>query len=270
MTQQVSYRSYSGTAAENYQRYFVPAIATPVSVDLLDAAGLQPGERVLDVACGTGVIARLAAERVGARGSVVGVDVAPDMIEVARSTQIPSGAEIEWHEGDAESLPLPDDSFDAVLCQMGLMFINDKPAAVREFRRVLASGGRVALNTPGTIQRPMEILDEGLARHISTDLAGFVRAVFSIHDPQVLGNLLHEAGFRKVEAKTTTTTLRLPPPVDFLWQYINLTPMGAFVSQAPEDAQDALEQDVVAQWQEFLDNGSTVIHQPMVIATGRT
>ena len=81
----LSYRSYTGTAAENYERYFVPAIAVPVSAALLESAALQPGERVLDVACGTGVIARRAAERVGPTGTVTGFDLAPDMIEVARA-----------------------------------------------------------------------------------------------------------------------------------------------------------------------------------------
>ena len=88
----VSYRNFTGTGAENYQRYFVPAIATPVSVDLLRTADLQPGERVLDVACGTGLIARLAAEQVGPTGSVTGVDIAPDMIDVAKATPAPVGA----------------------------------------------------------------------------------------------------------------------------------------------------------------------------------
>lgn len=270
MAQQVSYRQYSGTAAENYQRYFVPTIATAVSADLMGAADIQPGERVLDVACGTGVIARLAAEQVGPGGTVVGVDVAPDMIEVASTIPVPAKVTIEWREGDAQSLPLQDDSFDLVLCQMGLMFVGDKPAALSEIRRVLTPGGRLALNTPGTIQPPMEILDEGLARHISPDLAGFVRAVFSLNDPSVIDHLLHEAGFRDVHTEVTTTTVQLPPPVDFLWQYINLTPMGAFVNQAPEEAQTALERDVVGKWQEFVEDGSTILHQPMVLASART
>lgn len=270
MAEQVSYRQYSGSAAENYERYFVPTIAEPVSHDLLAAAALQPGEGVLDVACGTGVVTRLAAERVGPSGRVVGTDVAPDMIKVARSIPTPSGPEIEWHEADAASLPFPDDTFDAVLCQMGLMFFEDKAAALQGMRRVLAPGGRVVCNTPGTIQRPFEIMDEALIRHISPQLGGFVRAVFSLHDPEEVGRLLREAGFQDVDAKETTTTLRLPPPADLLWQYVNLTPMGAVVNPAPEEAKAALEQEFVARCQELTQaDGSLVGQQPMVVATAR-
>src|SRR6476469_2370767 len=92
----VSYQHFTGTAAEHYQRDFVPAIATPVSRELLRVADLQPPERVLDVACGTGLITRLASERVGADGQVTGVDIAPDMIEVAMQVPAPDGAVIQW------------------------------------------------------------------------------------------------------------------------------------------------------------------------------
>lgn len=268
MSQQPSFRHYSGTAAENYQRYFVPTIAEPVAADLLAAADLQPGERVLDVACGTGVIACLAAERVGPAGVVVGVDVAPEMIEVARATTVPSGVTIDWREGDAASLPLPEGSFDVVLCQMGLMLFQNKPAAVSEMRRVLVTGGRVALSTPGTINRPMQILADGLARHVNPDLAGFVHIVFSMNDPKVHERLLHDAGFADVEVTVVPTAIRLPPPREFMWQYISLTPMGAMVSQAPEAAQAALEEDVVGQWQESVKESAGTFDQPMVVATG--
>src|SRR6185503_5283148 len=122
-----SYREFTGRGADNYQRDFVPAIATPVSEELLRAARLRPGERVLDVACGTGLIARLAAEQVGPTGSVVGVDVAPDMIEVARSVPTRDGAHVDWRVGDSCSLALEPEAFDAVLCQMGIMFMEDQP-----------------------------------------------------------------------------------------------------------------------------------------------
>ena len=144
----VSYRQFTGAAAENYQRNFVPAIATPVSRDLLRTADLQPGERVLDVACGTGVISRLAAERVGAAGSVTGIDIAVDMIEVAKAVPAPGGATIDWRVADAASLPIPDASVDVVLCQMGLMFMENRATAIAEMHRVLAPSGRVVVNTP--------------------------------------------------------------------------------------------------------------------------
>ncbi len=265
----VSYRNFTGTGAENYQRYFVPAIATPVSAGLLRTADLQPGERVLDVACGTGAVTRLAAEQVGVTGSVTGLDVAPDMIETAKSVPSPAGPAIEWRVGDATSLPLPDDSYDVVLCQMGLMFVEDRAAAVAEMRRVLAPGGRVVINTPGAIQRTFELMEQAIIEHINPELGGFVRAVFSMHDPDALAALLREAGLEGVSATTSTAALQLPSPAEFLWQYINLTPMGPFVAQAPESAQSAMEQQVVETWQPYVTNGTTLVDQPMVIATGR-
>jgi SAM-dependent methyltransferase len=265
----VSYRDFTGTAAENYQRYFVPAIATPVSAGLLETARLQPGERVLDVACGTGVIARLAAEAVGPAGSVTGIDLAPDMIDVARATRAPAEPSIDWHLGDATALPFPDATYDGVLCQMGLMFIPDRPAAIAEMRRTLSPGGRVVISTPGAIQPPFEILERALVEHISADLGGFVRAVFSMHDPGTLTSLLRGAGLRDVTVTVKQATLRLPAPVDFLWQYINLTPMGPIVAQAPEAAKNAMEADITERWQPHTgQNGTVAGEQPMVIASG--
>lgn len=265
----VSYRKFTGTAAENYQRYFVPAIATPVSVDLLRTADLQPGERVLDVACGTGLIARLAAEQVGAGGSVTGIDIAPEMIDVAKATPSAGGPAIEWQVSDAASLPFPDDSYDVVLCQMGLMFMEDRGAAVTEMRRVLAPGGRLVVNTPGKIQRPFELMEQAIVDHISPELGGFVRVVFSMHDPNAVAMLLRDVGLNDVSSTMSIASFQLPSPAEFLWQYINLSPMGPLVAQAPEAARSAMERQVVDGWQPFVVDGATLIDQPMVIATGR-
>lgn len=263
----VMYRDYSG--AELYERDFVPAIATPVSEELMRTADLQPGERVLDIACGTGLIARLAAERVGPTGSVTGIDVAPDMIEVARTTPAPAAPAIDWQVRDATALDLPNDSYDVVTCQMGLQFVADRPQAVAEMRRVLVPGGRLVINTPGTIQPPFELMERAIADHISPQLGGFVRAVFSIHDPGVLAELLRGAGLRDVEAREYIATFRLPDPATFLWQYVNLTPMGPFVAQVPQEAQAAMERQVVETWQPYVKDEHTPVDQPTVIATGR-
>src|SRR5262245_17337254 len=129
-------------AAELYERYVVRYILRPWATLLIDSAGLAGGERVLDVACGTGVVTRVAAMRVGRAGHVVGVDLNPSMIAVAQSLPAPDGASIAWLEGSALDLPLLDAGFDVVLCQQGLQFFPDKVVALREMRRVLDHRGR--------------------------------------------------------------------------------------------------------------------------------
>lgn len=264
----VTYRQLTGNGAENYERHFVPSIAIPVSVELLRTADLQPGARVLDVGCGTGLIARRAAETVGEGGSVAGLDVSPDMIAVASALPVAVGAPIEWHQGDATALPFPDESFDVVLCQMTLMFIDDRLAALHEMYRVLAPGGRVLITTPGPIQPTFELMEQAIVDHISSDLAGFVRMVFSMHDPQAHRTLLRDAGFEDAASRTYTATFDLPAPAEFLWQYINLTPMGPFVANAPEPQKDAMEAQVAETWAPYVRDGRTPIEQPMVLATG--
>ncbi len=262
-----TYRNYTGSAAELYQSFFVPAIATPVSGELLATADLRTGERVIDVACGTGVVTRAAAERVGATGTVTGVDVAPDMLEIAMATPA-GGAPIEWLEADAASLPLPDDFYDVALCQMGLMFMDDRPGAITELYRVLAPGGRVVVNTPGRIQARFEAMERAIIEHINPDLGAFVSAVFSMHDPAALAALLRDADFADVSSRQYVARFTLPGPVEFLWNYINLTPMGPLVAQASDGAKAAMERDVVEAWNPHVVDGRTPIDQPMALAWG--
>jgi ubiquinone/menaquinone biosynthesis C-methylase UbiE len=118
-------------------------ILRPWAQLLVDAAAVAKGERVLDLACGTGLVARVAAQRVGPKGHVIGIDLNPAMIGVAQS--LPP-ADIEWREGSALAIPLPDESVVVVLCQQGLQFFPDKALALREMQRVLVRGGRVALS----------------------------------------------------------------------------------------------------------------------------
>src|SRR5262249_153977 len=107
-------------SAELYERLLVPTATEPWARDLVQRGGPGRGDRVVDVACGTGVVARLAAVDVGDSGRVAGVDVNRGMIAVARSLPSPSGAPIEWFEGSADALPFGDHQFDTVLCQLGL------------------------------------------------------------------------------------------------------------------------------------------------------
>src|SRR5439155_18007714 len=213
----ISFKQYGGNAAENYERYFVPTIGMPFATALLDAAGLHRGERVLDVACGTGVVARLAAERVAPNGAVAGLDINPAMLAVARSVPSSSAA-IEWHEASAESLPLADGSFDVVLSSLGLQFVDDKASGLGEMRRVLAPHGRLAIATVGPTPPLFAILEQALARHVKPEVAAFMRAVFSLHEPQDLEKLTTGAGFRDVEVRSKALSLTRPGPGELLWQ----------------------------------------------------
>jgi ubiquinone/menaquinone biosynthesis C-methylase UbiE len=266
MNQKVYGESFGASPAENYQRYFVPAIGRPVGDDLIAAAGLQTGERVLDVACGTGMVTRLAAERVGPTGAVAGLDVNPGMLAVAGS-HTPPDVSIEWHQANADSMPLPDQAFDVVLCQMGLQFFTNKLAALREMRRVLKPGGRALVNVPGPKPALFAAMTDGLARHLSPQAASFGDLVFSMHDGDELREIMRSAGFRKVDVQAKLKSLRLPAPEDFLWQYLCSTPLAEAVAQAGEAKRDALQREVSAKWQEFVADGSMQLQVGITTAT---
>ena len=266
-TSAVSFKSYGGNAPENYERYFVPAIGAPLAHDLIAASSLRLGEAVLDVACGTGIIARFAAERVGPTGTVAGLDMNAGMLEVARSVSASAG--IPWHEASAEAIPLPDDSFDVVTCQLGLQFFADKPAALREMHRVLKQGGRLLINVPGPTPEVFAILEQALTRHLNPEVAGFVGQVFSLHDPGEIRRLLEAASFGSIEVETSTKSLHLGAPVDFLWRYVTSTPLVAAVAQMNDESRAVLEHDVVAGWQGLLTGEELVVQLGIVTAKAR-
>lgn len=246
--------AFARRAAENYEQYFVPAIGAPVAVELVGAAMLSPGERVLDVACGTGIVARLAAARVGKEGRVSGLDPNPGMLTVAREAAPPE-LDIEWHQGPAEEIPLPDESFDVVLCGMGLQFFSDREGGLREIRRVLLPGGRLVANVPGPAPPPLKLMEEGLSRHVGPESGAFVSMVFDLHDPGEIRGLAEDAGFSEVEVHSGRTSLDLPPPDEFLWQYVQSTPLAASLAEVDEDDRKALEREFVEGCAPFMSRG---------------
>ena len=268
MAEQNSNAAYRGDPATNYERFFVPAIGAPLATDLIGLAALRPGERVLDVACGTGIVARLASQQVGNNGSVTGLDVNPGMLAVAR-TATPPGMSIEWHEANAEAMPFPDGSFDIVLCQMGLQFMADNPAALGEMRRVLVPGGRLICNVPGPTPQLFTILAEALARHVGGEAAGFVNHVFSFHDTEEIQGIVRDAGFHDVSVESETRSLRLPAPQEFLWQYVHGTPLAGAAGQMDDESRSSLEHDVIAKWQQFAKDRALVLEVPIVVVTAR-
>lgn len=268
MAEQHFGKSYGGKPPENYERFFVPTIGAPLAANLMSAAALRKGARVLDVACGTGVVARLASQQVGANGSVVGLDVNPGMLAVARSVT-PPDVSIEWHEASVEAMPFTDASFDVVLCQMGLQFMPNKDTALQEMRRVLTNGGRLILNMPGPTPQLFTIMGEALKRHIGLEAAGFVNQVFCLHNTVEIETLVSNAGFHDVSVESATRHLDLPPPEDFLWQYLHSTPLAGPVAQVNAVRRRLLEQNVVEGWQEFVKNGTLQLEVRVVVVSAR-
>lgn len=260
-----SFQSYVGTAPENYERYFVPAIGLPLATELVEAARLSPGERVLDVACGTGVVARLAAEQVGARGHVTGLDVNAGMLAVARSVSSPVA--IEWREGAAEDTQLAAAAYDAALCQMGLQFFADRGAALAELHRSVVPGGRLVANVPGPMPPVFQILQRCLGDHVSPEIAKFISVVFSLDDARELEELVAGAGFGDVSVRHDPRVLRLPPPEDFLWQYVWSTPLAEAVGRLSEQEREALSRDVVAEWDGFTKDGALILELDVFTVT---
>ena len=139
-------------------------------------------------------------------------------------------------------------------------------AALGELHRVLQRDGRVVISTPGRIHALFEAMEQAIADNLDPGLGAFVSTVFSMHDPSVLADLLSEAGFAGVGSKEYTATFDLPDPAEFLWNYINLTPMGLLVADAPEEAKTAMEHQVVEAWTPSVVDGRIPLEQPMALA----
>lgn len=204
-----------GNWAEVYHNCFVPTVIMPWAVATLALVDPRPGERVLDVACGSGAVTRLAAQAVGAAGRVVGLDSSPEMLAVAASVDGQTGdASIEWQAGMAASLPFADGSFDVVTCQLGLMFFPDRVAALREMRRVLAPTGRIAVMTWGALDKsPGQVaMAQVWGQHFGAEQAARLGTPHSLHDPAEVRALLEAAGCSEVEARTQMGGAHFPSP----------------------------------------------------------
>ena len=189
----------SASAAEVYDEFFLPALFAAWAPRVVAAAALQPGQRVVDVACGTGVLAMEAALATSPGGHMVGVDLNPGMLAVARR----KAPDIDWLEAPAEALPFETESFDAAVSQFGLMFFEDKPAAIAEMWRVVRPGGRFVIavwdsldHTPG-----YSAVTSLLARLFGGDVAALLKSPYSLGDPNTLRALFARAGVTEFEVQ---------------------------------------------------------------------
>lgn len=195
-------------AAKAYEALFVPALFGQWAPRVLEAAQIQAGQRVLDVACGTGVLARGALTRTGTGGKVTGIDPNPGMIAVAEGLE----PRVDWQTGVAESLPFPDGSFDAVISQFGLMFFTDRKQALREMMRVLVPGGRLVVAVWDSLDNiPAYAAEADLFRRTAgRPAAEALSAPFALGQRADLDSLFREAGATSVDISTHTGRAQFP------------------------------------------------------------
>jgi ubiquinone/menaquinone biosynthesis C-methylase UbiE len=214
----------SMAAAELYESRFVPALFAEWAPHLVDLAGVRPGQAVLDVACGTGIVARTVADRLGGAGRVVGLDLNRAMLTVARRVR----PDIEWREGDVAAIPFPDGTYDVVLCQMALMFFPDRAGALREMRRVAVAGSTVAIVVPAHLpaQPAYAPFVDMVTRHAGPDAASLLGAYFACGDLGPLTSLVESAGLSVTATRTRLGRVKFDSVDEFVAAEVESTPLG--------------------------------------------
>lgn len=198
----------STAAAEVYEDLFLPALFSQWAEKVADSLELAPGQRVLDVACGTGVFAREAIERVMPLGSVVGVDINEGMLSVA-ARKAPS---VDWRRAPAEALPFERASFDRVASLFGLMFFEDRSRAISEMLRVLRPGGRLVVAVWGSLDETpgYAAVTALLDRLFGSDVADALRAPYDLGSEDALRSLFNQGGAKATEIRRVEGTARFP------------------------------------------------------------
>lgn len=231
-------------AAEIYEKKFVPALFGEWAPHLIDIAGVAPGHSVLDVACGTGAVARAAADRIDGHGRVVGLDINEGMLAVAQRLR----PDIDWQHGDAGDLPLPDASFDVVLCQASLMFFPDRAKALREMARVVTGGGTVAIQVWASLdsQPGYGPFIDVAARHAGPEAIDLLSAYWVLGDLDLVAALLEAAGLEISATRTRVGTARFDSIDELVKTEVESTPLIDRISddvyrRILEDSRAALE-----------------------------
>ena len=259
--------------AEGYESFMVPTLFGPCAGILIQAAGPKPIERVLDVGCGTGIVAREVAPHVAATGTVTAIDLSANMLAVARAAAIRDGLTIEWREGNAEQLPFHDSAFDLVLCQFALMFVADKACALSEMRRVIAGSGRVLISVwQGLDRHPFyQTLHNVIQQRLGMSA---LQEIFALGNANDLRGPALAAGFRQVDIKPSSLTARFPNPEAFIAGEIevdtaSIPSMQHLDSKAREEIVRAIARDMQSPLKELTSDNHVVIPFHGLIITAR-
>ena len=245
----------SGDAPIAYDR-FALKVMEPWTDDLIRSAGCRDGDRVLDVACGTGLVSGRISLVTGRFCSITGIDVNEGMLSVARRNP-----QIEWHQGSATELPFADGSFDVVLCQQGLQYFPDRAAAMRGMARVLAPGGRIALNVWGALSRqPFYVaLVDGIVEFLDEEAKSAFDIAFSLNTAGELRMLASDVGLQNISIRFEHRTMRYPAPDKMVAGFMVATPIASQFQALPSDRQRAFADYVAERLAGYVDDAGLAV-----------
>jgi ubiquinone/menaquinone biosynthesis C-methylase UbiE len=248
-----------GNAPQLYERETVHTLGRPLAELMFEYVSLHAGDRVLDAACGTGIVTRVAAQRCGHLAHIMGVDLNPGMLDVARALTPTTGVPVTWRQGDLCALPFPDGSFDVVLCQQGLQFVPDPVAALREMRRVLVPGGRLALTVFSEVPAYYVALADALTRHVGSAAATSCLSRYTLREATTVRQLVDDAGFGAIAMHVLEVRRRMPASAQSVVEAMARAPYARDVAAVEEDVRQAIGQEVSAALHAYRDGDEVII-----------
>jgi len=251
------------SAAQIYDEFFVPALFQEWTESVLTAANVTAGQTVLDVACGTGVLARAAHEKVGSAGKVIGLDINDGMLNVARS----SNTDIEWKQSAVEKLPFEDNTFDAVVSQFGMMFFENRTKAIQEMLRVVKAGQTVVIAVWGSLDETpgYTAMVDLLLRLFGEEAANGLRAPYNLGDKAVLAQVMADAGVSNYDVNTIVGTAKFPSIADWMFTDIKGWVLADSIN---EEQYELLLSEAEKELQRFvIADGSVAFDAPAHIIT---
>ncbi len=263
--QKFDFKNTDNTVHQIYEELLVPRMFNPLANLLLDHVKINEGDSVLDIACGPGTVANVAAERAGEQGRVMGLDISPAMLDVAKNKpHLEGNAKIEYGESPAHPLDAPDSEFDVTVCQQGLQFFPERVEALKEMVRVTKEGGRIAAAVWGPIEDCSLFfqLYSAMAETIPSEIAEMLKAPFHLHNTEEIYELAIEAGIKNANVKTVSFPLVFERGMEQASRVLEAAPFFPQIKELPQTDQDALDQSIELRLQPFLKGNE--IHVQMV------
>jgi ubiquinone/menaquinone biosynthesis C-methylase UbiE len=259
------------TAAEAYEKLILPAFMLPLITSVLELAAPRPVERVLDVACGTGLATRLVASRLAPGGAIAALDFDPAMLSVAQTiVECPAGVSLSWHCASALAMPFEGGTFDLAFCLQGPQFFPDPGAALAEIRRVMKPGGRLFVTVWSAIERCKGhfMVTRGLERR-QVDPAPLLKA-FSLGDPDKLRKLADGAGFHDVSVSPAGARAYFPSARHF----VEALAAGAVaarhaLARLPGDQREAFMEEMKAEFRQYEEAGGVAMPIEQLVLVAR-